>query len=362
MPQFVTGPAVSLCGSACEPDDRKPRMGRKNMRLTLKTVFSALLGLSLLLAAGPEALADKIKVAGIYTQPIQQKWDARLHTALVNAQDRGDIDYVFSEKVSNTDYIRVLREYAESGVKLIVGEAFGISREAREVADDYPEVAFLMGDPFEPHGSNFAVFDNYIHEPCYLMGIIAGSMTTSNKIGMVGGYPIGEVNRLFHAFMNGARSVNPDVQFKVTFIGSWYDPPKAKEAAFAQIEAGVDVLYAERAGVVDAARSAGIIAFGNVNDMNKEENGTDVVVTSALWHMDNAISHAIDLVKAGKFQAENYKEWTMMAKGGASLAPYYEFEDKISADIKAQVEALSAEIIAGNHVVEIIDEQPNSTY
>ena len=71
------------------------------------------------------ASAQTIKVAGIYTQPIQQKWDARLHQALVKARDAGEIEYVFSEKVANTDYIRVLREYAESGVKLIVGEAFG---------------------------------------------------------------------------------------------------------------------------------------------------------------------------------------------------------------------------------------------
>ena len=308
------------------------------------------------------AFADTIRVAGIYTQPIQQKWDARLHQALVSAQEAGEIEYSFSEKVANTDYIRVLREYAESGVKLIVGEAFGISREARQVADEYPEVAFLMGDPFRPHGSNFAVFDNYIHEPCYLMGILAGSMTENNRIGMVGGYPIGEVNRLFHAFIEGARSVNPDVEFKVTFIGSWYDPPKAKEAAFAQIEAGVDVLYAERAGVVDAAREKGIIAFGNVNDMNKEENGTDVVVTSALWDMNAAIAHAISRVKDGTFAAEDYKEWTMMQRGGASLAPYYEFEDRIPADAKARVEEVQAQILAGDFVVAINDEEPKSTY
>ncbi len=308
------------------------------------------------------ALADTIRVAGIYTQPIQQKWDARLHQALVAAQEAGEIEYSFSEKVANTDYIRVLREYAESGVKLIVGEAFGISREARQVADEYPEVAFLMGDPFRPHGSNFAVFDNYIHEPCYLMGILAGSMTETNRIGMVGGYPIGEVNRLFHAFIEGARSVNPEVEFKVTFIGSWYDPPKAKEAAFAQIEAGVDVLYAERAGVVDAARERGIIAFGNVNDMNKEENGTDVVVTSALWDMTAAIAHAIQRVKDGTFAAEDYKEWTMMQRGGASLAPYYEFEDRIPADAKARVEEVQAQILAGDFVVTINDEEPKSTY
>ncbi|MCP4183553.1 MAG: BMP family ABC transporter substrate-binding protein [Hyphomicrobiales bacterium] len=308
------------------------------------------------------AFAAPVKVAGIYTQPIQQKWDARLHLALDAASKAGKIDYKFSEKVANTDYVRVLREYAESGVQLIVGEAFGISKEARKVADDYPNVAFLMGDPFKPHGSNFSVFDNYIHEPCFLMGMIAGSMTKSNKIGMVGGYPIGEVNRLFHAFMNGARSTNPDVQFKVNFIGSWYDPPKAKEAAFAQVETGVDILYAERAGVVDAAREKNILAFGNVNDMNKEENGENVVVTSALWHMESAINNAISEVTAGKFKAADYKEWTMMAKGGATLAPYYEFEGKISTDIKAKVAKAKADIMAGKMSVEIIDTEPKSTF
>ncbi|MGI9399846.1 MAG: BMP family protein [Rhizobiaceae bacterium] len=308
------------------------------------------------------SFAETIKVAGIYTQPIQQKWDARLHQGLEAAKSKGDIEYVFSEKVANTDYIRVLREYCESGVKLVVGEAFGISKEARKVADEYPEIAFLMGDPFKPHGNNFSVFDNYIHEPCYLMGIIAGLMTQNNRLGMVGGYPIGEVNRLFHAFINGAKSVNPDIEYKVTFIGSWYDPPKAKEAAFAQIEAGADIMYAERAGVVDAAREKGVLAFGNVNDMNKEENGTDVVVTSALWHMEEAIAHAIALVKAGEFKAEDYKEWTMMAKGGASLAPYYEFEDKIPGDAKAKVEEVKAQILSGDFVVEINDNEPKSSY
>ncbi|WP_085899230.1 BMP family protein [Kiloniella majae] len=331
--------------------------------LSRRTVLAlAAAGLASATLGATGAFAKTIKVAGIYTQPIQQKWDARLHEALVAAKEAGEIEYVFSEKVANTDYVRVLREYSESKVDLIVGEAFGISREARKVADDYKDVAYLMGDPFKPHGDNFSVFDNYIHEPCYLMGILAGSMSKSGKIGMVGGYPIGEVNRLFHAFMAGALSVNPNAQFKVNFIGSWYDPPKAKEAAFAQIEAGVDVLYAERAGVVDAARDKGILAFGNVNDMNKEENGKDVVVTSALWHMESAIGHAISQVKAGTYSAADYKEWTMMQKGGASLAPYYEFEDKIPADAKAKVEQVKADILSGKFVVEINDNEPKSTY
>ena len=330
----------------------------KKIKIFALAIASAIL----LSVSGGAFAADKIKVAGIYTQPIQQKWDARLHLALQRAADEGRIDYVFSEKVANTDYVRVLREYANGGVDLVVGEAFGISPEARKVADDYPQVAFLMGDPFKPHGSNFAVFDNYIHEPCYLMGIIAGRMTKTNKIGMVGGYPIGEVNRLFNAFIAGAKSVNPNIVHKVNFIGSWYDPPKAKEAAFAQIESGVDVLYAERAGVVDAAREKGIIAFGNVNDMNKEENGRDVVVTSALWHMENAVDHAIDLVKRNQFKAENYKEWTMAAKGGASLAPFYEFEERLPKELKELIGIRFRQILAGAFTVEINDEEPKPSF
>ncbi len=324
--------------------------------------IAAAVCLAIALAAGPALAAGKIKVAGIYTQPIQQKWDACLHKALQKAAEAGEIEYVYSEKVSNTDYVRVLREYSEQGVALVVGEAFGISRDVTKVAKDYPGVAYLMGDSFGPRGDNLAVFDNYIHEPCYLMGMIAGRMTKTNKIGMVGGYPIGEVNRLFHAFMAGAQSVNPDVKFKVSFIGSWYDPPKAKEFAYAQVESGVDVLYAERAGVVDAAREKGIIAFGNVNDMNKEENGKDVVVASALWNMEAAVNHAVAMVKAGTFKAEDYREWTMMAKGGASLSPYYEFDAKIPADVKAEVAKAAGAIKSGAMTVEIDDSEPKSTF
>ena len=329
----------------------------KRLSIIVSLVF---LGAALFTASA--FAAEKIKVAGIYTQPIQQKWDACLHKALQKAADEGKIEYVYSEKVSNTDYIRVLREYSEKGINLIVGEAFGISRDVRKVAKDYPEVAYLMGDTFGPSDPNLSVFDNYIHEPCYLMGMIAGKMTKTNKIGMVGGYPIGEVNRLFHAFMAGAKSINPKVEFKVSFIGSWYDPPKAKEFAYAQVESGVDILYAERAGVVDAAREKGILAFGNVNDMNKEENGTDIVVASALWNMDSAVNEAITLVQQGKFKAQDYKEWTMMAKGGSALSPFYEFEDKIPADVKAKVLDAQKAIKNGSLVVDINDEEPKSTF
>lgn len=140
------------------------RMNRREFSLGTATAMAAL-------TTFPVMAGEKLKVAGIYTVPTQQKWVARLHLALDAAAKRGEIDYVYNESTANTDYVRVMREYCDSGVNMIVGEAFGISKEARKVADDYPNIAFLMGDPFKPHNGNFSVFDNYIHEKLPLCGL-----------------------------------------------------------------------------------------------------------------------------------------------------------------------------------------------
>ena len=189
-------------------------------------------GLAVALASGRSALAQKagpIKVASVYTVPVEQQWVSRIHKALNAAKDRGEITYKWSENTANTDYERVMRQFSTEGSDLIVGESFAVERAARSVAADFPKIAYLMGSSFGPSKPNFAVFDNFIHEPSYLTGIIAGKATKSNVIGLVGGYAIPEVNRLMNAFIEGATSVNPDVKFLVTFINSWYDPPKAKE-------------------------------------------------------------------------------------------------------------------------------------
>src|SRR5215470_17704357 len=116
--------------------------------------------------------ADAIKTAAIYTVPIEQQWVSRIHLAANTAKDRGDIEYVFSESVANTDYERVMREYAEAGHTLIIGEAFAVEEAARSVARDYPKTAFLIGSSFKPDAStpNFSVFDNYIQDASYLTG------------------------------------------------------------------------------------------------------------------------------------------------------------------------------------------------
>jgi len=303
------------------------------------------------------AQQEKVKVAAVYTVPVEQQWVGRIHKAANAAVERGEIEYVFSENIANTDYERVMREYCEAGHQLIVGEVFGVEDAARQVARDYPDHAFLMGSSFKPQDDlpNFATFDNYIQDASYLTGIIAGAMTKSGNIGMVGGYPIPEVNRLMNAFIEGVREMRPDAKFQVAFIGSWFDPPKAKETAFAQIDAGADILYAERFGVSDAAKERGILAIGNVIDTQADYPET--VVASALWHFEPTLDTAVARVRDGSFKAEDYGVYSFMKNNGCSLAPLGTFEGKVPEEAMAKVAQREAEIRAGALTVAINDEE-----
>ncbi len=322
--------------------------------ISRRVMLAAAIAASTMLGVGAAA-AEKMKVAAIYTLPVEQQWISRIHKALNTAAERGDIEYTFSENVANTDYERVMREYAEQGMQLVVGEVFALERAARKVAKDYPDTAFLMGSSFGPVGPNFSVFDNWIHEPSYLTGMVAGAATESNLIGMVGGYAIPEVNRLMHAFMDGAREVNPDVKFLVNFIDSWYDPPKAKESAFAMMDAGADVMYAERFGVSDAAVERGVKAIGNVIDTSGDYPGT--IMASAIWHMEATIDKAIENVSSGNFEAVDYGQFSFMAFGGGSLVLD---ETLVDADTVAAVKAKEAEILDGLFRVNVNDQRPVS--
>ena len=305
--------------------------------------------------------ADPIKMAGIYTVPVEQQWVSRIHVAAEAAKAAGLVDYTYTENVANTDYPRVMREYCEAGVKLIVGEVFGAEAEAREVAAEYPDVGFLLGSSFPPDAAanpNLAVFDNYIQDAAYLSGIVAGGMTKGN-IGMIGGFPIPEVNRLMNAFMAGVRDVKPDATFQVAFIGSWFDPPKAKETAMAMIDGGADLLYAERFGVSDAAKERGVLAIGNVIDTQADY--PDTVVASALWDFGPTLAKAIEALTAGTFQAADYGVYSSMKEGGCSLAALGTFEGKVPAEIMAKVAEKEAAIKDGSFTVAIDDTEPKSS-
>jgi basic membrane lipoprotein Med (substrate-binding protein (PBP1-ABC) superfamily) len=314
--------------------------------------------LAAMIGTGPALSAEPLKVAAIFSTPIEEPWVNQIHVALQRAQKELGIDYKWAENVQSSDYQRVLRQFARDGYRLITGDAFAAEDVARRVAKEFPDVAFVFGSGQGPAEPNFSVYDNWIHEPAYLSGLIAGKMTKSNVVGSVAAMDIPEVDRLVNAFCSGAKDVNPKVKCKVTFIGSFFDPPKAKEAALAQIGAGVDAIYAERFGVIEAAKEKGIIAFSNMSDQSSL--APDTVITGPVWDMWPTIQAAIKQVQAGVYTAQDFGSFSLMAKGGASLAPLHDWDKKLPAGVKDAVLAKQKDIIEGSFRVNVDESTPRS--
>ncbi len=332
------------------------------MKRGLSLLLVAAVSVSVLFAAGSKEQQKgkkTFKMAAIFQTSIEEPWDGAIHAACEKVAKEMNITYEFAEGVQAADFEKVVREYASRGFNLIVGDAFLAGEEpSRRVAKDFPNVAFAFGSEHGPQQPNYSVFDNWIHEPAYLCGIIAGMMTKTNTLGVVAAIPIPEVNRLVNAYKAGALSVNPKVKVKVSFIGSWFDPAKAKEAAVAMIQNGADYLYAERFGVFEAAKEAGVYAFGNMSDQNSL--APNVVVTSCVWDVYPLIKKSVESVEAGTWKAENLKAWSMMAAGGAKLAPYHGFASKLPAKVKEKVAEVKAKIMDGSFTVPVDESEPVS--
>ncbi len=299
-----------------------------------------------------------IKVYGAFATPIEEPWDGVIHDALLKAKEEGLIEYTYTEDIGYSgDMERVLREIAEQQKpQLIMGDAFVNEEAVRRVAADYPEIAFAFGSELGPVAPNLAVFDNWIHEPAYLCGMLAGGLTKTNTIGVVAAVPIPEVNRLVNAFIAGAKETNPEVKVLVSFINSFFDPATAKEQALAHISAGADVLFAERAGVIEAAAEKGVFVFGNMSDQN--EIAPEWVISGPVWNMTPTVEYVVKQVKAGTFTAMDLKDFNMYALGGATLAPFHGNESKIPADVLAAVTAKEEAIKSGMFRVPIDEAQP----
>lgn len=302
----------------------------------------------------------KIKVFGAYATPLEEPWDNVIHNALLAAQERGDIEYTLTDNIGYSgDMERVLREEAtKNAPDIIFGDAFGNRDAVAKVAAEFPNIAFVFGSDGGPQNPNLAVFDNWIHEPAYLVGLIAGKMTKSNTIGVVAAIPIPEVNRIVNAFIQGVKEVNPEATVTVSYIGGFFDPAKAKEATIAMIDAGADIIYAEREGGIEAAAEKGLFAFGSLTDQNAQ--APDYVLTGPVWNMGPTVDYVIDQVRGGTFTAQDLKDFSLMAKGGSSLAPYYGNDSKIPADVLELVKQKQAAIISGQFRVDINEAAPPS--
>lgn len=305
-----------------------------------------ILGASTLAPRILRAQAAPVRVAGVHGSPVENAWNSVLHAALRDAAAEGKIEYTFSEGISATDYPRAMREYAEAGAQLVIGETFPVERQGREVAAEYPQTAFAMGSSAPPAGDNFGVFGTWNYDGAYLAGMLAGRMTKTNMLGSVGAMPIPEVNLLINAFAQGARAVNPEVRHQTSFIGTFFDPPRAREAGLALIDAGADILFGERIGTADAAKERGLKAVGSLIDYTPVY--PDTVFANALWGFRPILDAIVADVAAGKPVGRDYTAYGLMKEGGSDIAYV---QGVAPAEAEAEMERVRAEIKAGTFEV-----------
>jgi basic membrane protein A and related proteins len=295
-------------------------------------------------AAQPEA--KKVKVALVLDGKIDDNgWNQAGYEGLTKAKEQYGLETAYSESVPIPDYEKAMRDYANQGFDVIIAHSSIAKDAVMNTAKDFPKLAFIWtdGDTTE---SNVAVIRPMSQEASYLAGILAGKMTQSNTIGMVGGIDIPSTHRSYGAFKLGVESVNPGAKILVNWIGSFLDVSAGHEAALSQIESGADVIFGngdgQNIGVLKAASEKNVLAIGAVRDQFTV--APNVVLTSVNWGFDSGIGAVIKDVIDGKFAGKAYEVGLAQ---GADLMPYHDNASKIPDDVKALIEQKRKDILSG---------------
>jgi basic membrane protein A and related proteins len=226
-------------------------------------------------APAASAVAEKpvpLKIAFAYVGPVGDGGWTFAHDNGRKAIEKEFGDKVVTSFVENVpesaDAERVLRDLASQGNKLIFGTTFGYMEPMLKLAPDFKNAKFEHATGYKT-AENMRTYDSRTYEGAYMAGVIAGKMTKSNTLGVVGSIPIPEVIRNINSFTMGAQSVNPKIKTKVVWVNSWFDKPKETEAATALINGGADVLMqnTDSPAVLQTAEKMGKRAFGWDSDM-----------------------------------------------------------------------------------------------
>jgi basic membrane protein A len=308
--------------------------------LALGAVSAPLLGG---LAFGAEAL----KVAMILPGPISDNdWNAGGYAGLQAAAANLGVEVAYSENVTDADAERVLRDYASRGYGLIFAHSFSYGDAALAVAEDFPDVKFMAGTA-KNLAPNVGTYDNPDYQGAYLTGMLSAGASKTGTIGWVGGNPAPNMLANYHAWAAGAQEVNPKAKVMISWLGSWFDPPKAKEAAIAQVEQGADVLSAQSVGVIDAAVEKNVLVIGAVSDQN--HLGPNVVLTSVLWDLGPLVTDVAKSVSDNRWES---KAWSYGVKEGSiKLADFHGLDSKVDPAVLTAVKAKFDAIKSGAFVV-----------
>ncbi len=308
-------------------------------------------------AAAPQAAASAepakpapLKIAFAYVGPVGDGGWTFAHDNARKALEGefGErIATSFVEKVpESADAERVFRDFAGQGHKLVFGTTFGYMEAMLKVAADSAEVKFEHATGYKT-AANMNTYDSRTYEGAYMAGVIAGKMTKSNTLGIVGSIPIPEVIRNINSFTLGAQSSNPKVRTKVVWVNEWFNPPKETEAAQSLINGGADVLFqnTDSSAVLQTAAKNKKYAFGWDSDMTtyaREAHLASSVINWAPYYIKTT-RDALD----GKW-AGNQRSWWGVKEGAIDIVS---INDKVPADTKEKVAKVKAGLADGSFVI-----------
>ncbi|MEO9820870.1 MAG: BMP family ABC transporter substrate-binding protein [Paracoccaceae bacterium] len=311
----------------------------------MKLMASAALAAGLATAAVAQ---DKTKVGFVYVGPVGDGGWTYEHDQgrlAVEAEFGDQVETVFVENVAEgPDSERVMTQMALDGADLIFTTSFGFMDPTINVAKKFPNVKFEHATGYK-RAENVSTYSARFYEGRAVQGHIAGNMTESNIVGYIGSFPIPEVIRGINASYLHAKKVNPDVEFKIIWVYTWFDPAKEADAAKTLIDQGADVILQHTdstAPQAAAAEAGNVVTFGQASDMG--EYAPFPRVSSII---DNWSPYYIARTKAvidGTWSSVD--TWDGIDTGMVKIG---DISDRVPANVKAEAEAMSKAIGAGEY-------------
>lgn len=312
----------------------------------MNKLLGAGLALALSAVAGAGLAQDKMKVGFVYVGPIgDHGWTYQHDQGRLALEDAlGDqIETTFIENVAEgADAERVINQMAEAGMDMIFTTSFGFMNPTVKVAADFPDIRFEHATGYK-RGDNVTTYLSTTYEGRYVSGFLAASVSETNVVGYIASFPIPEVIRDINAVMLGMQRVRPDMELKIVWVNTWFDPVTEAEAATVLIDQGADVIiqHTDSPAAMQIAEEKGIWAVGQASDMRAFGPNAHLVSVVNDWgpYYINQVQAVID----DKWGVRDY--WGGMADDVIQLIG---FNEKIPADVVAEAESIIAGIKDGS--------------
>ena len=290
---------------------------------------------------------DSISAAFIYQAEVGDVgWDRAHEDARQAVTEEFDwLETEYSEAVAPGDVQRVMEQYISSGMDVIFGTTFGYMDPMAEMAPDYPDTTFEHCSGFRT-AENMGRYYGRLYQARYLCGVAAGLLTETNQLGYVAAFPIPELVRQINAFVQGARTVNPEVIADVRWTNAWVDPPAVTQAVNALTNDGADVINNHQTTTAATQTAAENEAWAFTYTTSMAEAGGDWYGSSALFNWEEFYAPTLQAIHDGEWSSDAY--WQGLDAGVVGVD---EFGPQVPDSVVSEVESYQEELVSGDRTV-----------